>query len=127
MPSNPLERLTRSFTVRLSMGYAALFTFSAAILVGLLYFLLASALQRKDQEIIEARLTECAAVYSSGGLAALQYLVQRSRDSAKEKSFFVRCRTRLAPSYLLRRRTIGIKRIPRRWTKMRVSPSGGGW
>ncbi len=68
MPSNPFERLTRSFTFRLSAGYAALFTFSAAILVGLLYFLLASALHRKDQEIIDARLTECAAVYSSGGL-----------------------------------------------------------
>ena len=71
MSSNPLERLARSFTFRLSLGYAALFTLSAVILFGLLYLLLASTLQSKDQEIIEARLRECAAVYDNGGLAAL--------------------------------------------------------
>ena len=90
MSSNPLERLARSFTFRLSLGYAALFTLSAVILFGLLYLLLASTLERKDREVIEARLRECAAVYDNGGLAALQDLVQRSRDSDKDKSFFVR-------------------------------------
>ncbi len=90
MSSNPLERLGRSFTFRLILAYAALFTLSAAILFGLLYLLLASTLQHKDQEVIEARLRECAVVYGNGGLPALQYLVQRSRDSQKDKSFFVR-------------------------------------
>jgi len=56
MSSNPLERLGRSFTFRLSLGYAALFTFSAVVLFGLLYLLLAATLQSKDREIIEARL-----------------------------------------------------------------------
>ena len=55
MSSNPFERLARSFTFRLSFGYAALFTLSAVILFGLLYLLLASTLQRKDREVIEAR------------------------------------------------------------------------
>ena len=82
MSSNPLERLARSFTVRLSLGYAALFTISAAILFGLLYLLLASTLQSKDQEVIEARLRECAAVYDNGGLAALRDLVQRQPRQA---------------------------------------------
>jgi len=90
MSSNLLERLARSFTFRLSCGYAALFTLSTVILFGLLYLLLASTLQRKDREVVEARLRECEAVYDSGGLAALQDLVQRSRDSDKDKSFFVR-------------------------------------
>jgi len=90
MSSNAIKRLGRSFTFRLSLGYAALFTLSAGILFGLLYLLLASTLQRKDHEVIEARLRECAAVYDNGGLAALQYLVQRSRDSDKDKSFFIR-------------------------------------
>lgn len=90
MSSNPLERLARSFTFRLSCGYVVLFTLSAVILFGLLYLLLASTLQRKDREVIEARLRECAAVYDNGGLAALQDLVQRSRDSNKDKTFFVR-------------------------------------
>ena len=90
MPSNPLNRLGNSFTFRLSLGYAMLFTLSAVVLFGLLYLLLAATLQSKDREIIEARLRECAAVYDSGGLAALQDLVQRSRDSGKVKSFFIR-------------------------------------
>ncbi len=90
MSSNLLNRLTRSFTFRLSVGYLTLFICSAAILFGLLYLLLASSLQRKDQEVIEARLRECAAVYDSGGLVALQALVQRSRESGKDTSFFIR-------------------------------------
>ena len=90
MSSRPLERLARSFTLRLSFGYATLFTLSAVILFGMLYLLLASTVQRKDREIIEARLRECAAVYANGSLAALQDLVQRSRESDKDKSFFVR-------------------------------------
>jgi signal transduction histidine kinase len=89
MSSKPLERLARSFTFRLSLGYAALFTLSAATLFVLLYLLLAATLQSKNQEVIEARLRECAAVYHNGGLAALQDLVQRSGDSDKVKSFFV--------------------------------------
>jgi signal transduction histidine kinase len=89
MSSNSFERLARSFTFRLSLGYAALFTLSAAVLFGLLYLLLASTLQSEDQEIIEARLRECAAVFESSGLTALQDLVQRS-DSKRAKSFFVR-------------------------------------
>ncbi|MGA2751646.1 MAG: HAMP domain-containing sensor histidine kinase [Verrucomicrobiota bacterium] len=90
MSSNPLERLARSFTFRLSVGYAGLFMLSAVILFGLLYLLLASTLRSNNQEIIEARLRECAAVYDNGGLPALQDFVQRNGDSAKVKSFFVR-------------------------------------
>jgi signal transduction histidine kinase len=101
MFSNPLERLARSFTFRLSLGYAALFTLSAVILFGLLYLLLASTLQSKDREVIEARLRECAAVYDNGGLAGLQDLVRRSRDSDKDKSFFVRLAGQLGSVLLL--------------------------
>jgi signal transduction histidine kinase len=90
MSSNPLERLTRSLTFRLSLGYAVLFTISAAILFGLLYLLLASTLRNKDQEVIEARVAECAAVYVNEGLAGLDYLVQRRAQSEKGRPFFVR-------------------------------------
>ena len=90
MSSKPTKSLTHSFTFRLSLGYALLFVLSAAILFSLLYLLLASTLQSKDQEVIEARLRECAAVYDNGGLGALQGLVQRSRESDRDRSFFVR-------------------------------------
>jgi signal transduction histidine kinase len=91
MSSNLLKPWGRSFAVKLTLGYALLFTLSAVVLFALLYVLLASALERKDREVIEARLKECAAVYASGGLPALRDLVQsNSTDPDKSKSFFVR-------------------------------------
>ncbi len=91
MSSNLFNRWGRSFAVRLTLGYAMIFTLSAVVLFGLLYVLLASALERKDREVIDARLKECAAVYSSGGLSALRNLVKlNSTDESKSKSFFVR-------------------------------------
>ncbi len=91
MSSNLFKQWGRSFAVRLTLGYAMIFTLSAVVLFGLLYVLLASALERKDREVIDARLKECAAVYSSGGLPALRKLVQlNSTDESKSKSFFVR-------------------------------------
>jgi len=91
MSSNLFKHWGRSFAVRLTLGYAMIFTLSAVVLFGLLYVLLASALERKDREVIDARLKECAAVYSSGGLSALRNLVKlNSTDESKSKSFFVR-------------------------------------
>ena len=88
MSSNPRKRIWHSFAFRLSTVYAALFTLSAAILFGLLYLLLSSTLDRKDHEVIEARLRECAAVYNGGGISGLQDLARN--DSQKSKNFFVR-------------------------------------
>jgi len=51
-----IERLWQSFTVRLSLWYAATFTFSAIVLFGLLYFLLISFFERSEREIIQERL-----------------------------------------------------------------------
>ena len=82
--------LFQSFTVRLSLWYAAIFTLSAGVLFSLLYVLLAAALDRNDREIIETRLRAYAAVYDNGGLAALQEFVERGRETDKSRSFFVR-------------------------------------
>jgi signal transduction histidine kinase len=84
------DRLFRSFTLRLNLWYATIFTLSAVILFSLLYLLLAAALERKDHEVIEARLKACAAVYDNGGVVALQKFVQLSRETEKSRSFFVR-------------------------------------
>jgi len=90
MYSNQFSGLLRSFSVRLSLWYALIFTLSAGILFVLLYVLLASALQRKDREVIETRLRACAAIYEEGGLSALQEFVLRSREAEKSRAFFVR-------------------------------------
>ncbi len=90
MSSNLLRRIGRSFSVRLSLWYTSIFTLSAAVLFLLVYLLLASALQRKDREVIHSHLKEYAAIYQSGGVGALRSWISRSGDAKKEKSFFVR-------------------------------------
>ena len=77
-------------TLRLSLWYALLFTASAGVLFALSYFLLGAALERKDHEVIETRLRACAAIYDSGGVAALQEFVERSREADRANAFFVR-------------------------------------
>jgi signal transduction histidine kinase len=80
----------RGVTLRLSLWYALLFTASAGVLFGLLYYLLGAALERKDHELIETRLRACATLYESGGVRALQDFVQRTREGDKNDDFFVR-------------------------------------
>jgi heavy metal sensor kinase len=90
MSSNPVKRFGQSLAFRLSLVYASLFTVSAAILFGLLYFLLSSALERKDHEIVEARLRQVEAIYEGGGLAALEDRFRNAPESARQRKWFVR-------------------------------------
>ncbi len=85
------KQIWGSFSLRLSLWYAAVFTLSATVLCALLYLLLASFYERSEREVISARLKECAAVYARGGLPALSDLVHRGTDfTAGGGSFFVR-------------------------------------
>jgi signal transduction histidine kinase len=84
------SRLWQSFAVRLSLWFAATFTVSAVILFALLYILLTSFFEQSEREIIQARLKECAAVYESQGLPALNNLVHRTEFDQNEGPFFVR-------------------------------------
>ena len=90
MSSNLFSSLRRTVSFRLNFWYASIFTLSAGVLFLFVYFLLASAVQRKDREVIESRLKEYAAVYESGGVLALRSWISRSGDAQKQKSFFVR-------------------------------------
>ena len=94
MSSNPLERFGRSLAFRLSLVYAAVFTISAAVLFGLLYYLLAGTLAEKDHEVVEARLRQCEAIYERGGVAALQAGVDaalaRQAAERRDRPFFIR-------------------------------------
>jgi signal transduction histidine kinase len=84
-----IERLWHSFTFRLSLWYAATFTFSAIVLFALLYFLLTSFFERSERELIQERLKECAAIYESRGLRALQDTVNQRQFTESEGPFFV--------------------------------------
>src|SRR4051812_14648697 len=90
MSSSILKRLGRTFSVRLSLWYTSIFTLSAGVLFLLVYLLLASAVQRKDREVIESRLKEYAAIYQSSGISGLRGYISRSGEAQKQKSFFVR-------------------------------------
>ena len=76
----------RSLTFRLNLWYALVFVLSTGALFVALYFLVAAAVQRKDREIVEARLKELAAVYRSGGTAGLHNWT-RASDARTEKLF----------------------------------------
>ena len=90
MWSSQLKGIWQSFAFRLCLWFAGTFTASAVILFALLYILLTSFFEQSEREIIRARLKECAAVYESRGLVALDGLVHRSEFDQNEGPFFVR-------------------------------------
>ena len=90
MSSGQISRIWQSFAVRLSLWFAATFTVSAVILFALLYLLLTSFFEQGEREIILARLKECAAVYETRGLLALNDLVHRTDFDQNEGPFFIR-------------------------------------
>src|SRR5712671_5875860 len=96
-----LRRLGAGFSVRLSLWYTSIFTFSAAVLFLLVYLLLATAVQRKDREVIQSQLKEYAAIYQTGGVPALQSWIARSGDARRQKSFFVRLAGRYGNALIL--------------------------
>jgi signal transduction histidine kinase len=81
--------LRRSFSFQLNLWYVAVFTLSAGALFFVLYLLLSAAIERKDQEVVEARLKEYLAIYQSRGVRGLTTWIQRSGDAEKHRSFFV--------------------------------------
>src|SRR6266513_5559700 len=89
MPSKPIERSGRSFSLRLNLWYAAFFIFGCFALFLLAYFVLASSIQQKEKEVIRARLEEYRAWYENGGLAGLsENFVNSGRQD--KYAFFVR-------------------------------------
>jgi len=94
MSSGLLDYFRRSFSLRLNLFYALVFALSTAGLLTLVYYLLGQALERKESEVILARLKEYAAIYAAGGPVALRNWALRDNAPAEEKSFFVRLITR---------------------------------
>lgn len=87
MFSNPLSRPSRSLAFRLNLWYACIFALSAGALFVASYFLVAAAVQRKDRELVEARLKELAVVYQSGGASALRSWTARGAEKSGEQLF----------------------------------------
>src|ERR1700760_1260104 len=78
----------RNVGVRLGLWYAFIFACSSIALLGIAYYLLATAIGNKDRELVQARLREYAAVYDAGGLPAVRSVLRGEQDY--QKTFFIR-------------------------------------
>jgi len=84
-----LNKLFRNFAFRLSLWYALIFAVGAAALLCLCYYLVASTLTRKEEEVISARFKEYATLYQARGADALQARATQENNPADERSFYV--------------------------------------
>src|SRR4051812_24871164 len=82
-----IPNFSRTFGLRLALWYATLFVAGAILIVLLTYVLTAASLAQRDQQIIQAKLGEYAAVYQRGGLRALAATVEAEQRTAPERMF----------------------------------------
>jgi signal transduction histidine kinase len=71
----------------LTLWYSTLFVLGSIVIVLLTYFLTAASLAQRDQQIIQAKVGEYAAIYSRGGVRALAATVQAEQRTAPERLF----------------------------------------
>lgn len=85
-----LKEFAHSLSLRLSLGYAAIFTCSALVLFVLIYVLLGAAINQKDHDLVESRLREYQAIYQGGSVPALKDWINRVGEAQRQQTFFVR-------------------------------------
>lgn len=84
-----LERLRQSLALRLAIQYALVFALGAAVLFGVLYWLLANALDTRERNALVRQTEEFAAAFERGSVATLRARVDNDA-SPNARSFFVR-------------------------------------
>lgn len=109
-----IKAARRNVGVRLGLWYAFIFGCSAVGLLVVAYYLLAMAIGKKDQELIQARLREYAAVYDAGGLRGLRNALQE--EERNQQTFFVR----VANSW----NDVVLENVPEDWKTYRDIPTG---
>jgi len=78
---------TRTFGLRLALWYATLFVSGAIAIVFVTYYLTATSLAQRDQQIIKGKLGDYAAAYSRGGVRVLAATVRAEQQAAPERLF----------------------------------------
>jgi signal transduction histidine kinase len=113
-----LKSFGRTISFRLNLWYASVFILSAAALFVLLYALLSVAIDRKERELIEARLKEYATIYRSGGVPALRAWTAQTEGNGAHRAFFVRVLGRFNTTLFMK--------VPAEWieaeTKLALGP-----
>ena len=72
------ERLRQSLALRLAVQYALVFALGAAVLFGVLYWLLAEAFDAREKAALERQAGQIAVAYQTAGAAALSALPDNS-------------------------------------------------
>lgn len=75
------------FGLRLALWYATLFVSGAIAIVFVTYFLTATSLAQRDQQIIRGKLGDYAAAYQRAGLRGLAATVRAEQQAAPERLF----------------------------------------
>jgi signal transduction histidine kinase len=84
-PGSTWRSLPRTYGLRLSLVYVAIFAVATAVLVGLVYAYAVRALERESDDVIEAELQGLVEQYRAGGIDALHAVIDeraRSRNSS---------------------------------------------
>jgi signal transduction histidine kinase len=77
----------RAFGLRLAAWYSTLFVAGALGIVFATYYITATSLAQRDQQIINAKLGDYAAAYVRGGVRVLAATVQAEQQTAPERLF----------------------------------------
>lgn len=85
-----LERLHHSLAARLAALYAVVFLTGAALVFGLLYYILANALDKRERTVVEKWAEDCAALYERGGAAALRAKLNAAETGPEVSSLLIR-------------------------------------
>src|SRR5438445_6572757 len=75
------------FGLRLALWYATLFVSGSIAIVFLTYYLTATSLAQRDQQIIKGKLGDYAAAYQRGGVRVLTATVRAEQQAAPERLF----------------------------------------
>jgi len=84
-----LDRLRQSLALRLAGLYTLVFALGACALFGVLYWLLAGALEARDRAAVEQRTADLAGAYSLGGPSAISARLHND-PSPEARSLYVR-------------------------------------
>src|SRR5262245_3802582 len=75
------------FGLKLAQWYATLFVCGAVVIASLTYYVTATSLAQRDQEIIQSKLGEYATVYARSGLEALVETVRNEQLTTPERLY----------------------------------------
>ena len=107
-----LRRFLRSFSFRLNLYYAVFFVLSAGVLFTGVYWLLSASIERRDREVLQARLTEFATIYNNSGAAGLRRYLARNPTSPGQRSLYLKVENRFGDVLFLS--------VPPEWVTVNV-------